>query len=69
MDRILRLTQVLEITGMPRSSLYRSIAENRFPRPVLLGKQARGWKLSQVEAWLDSLGTAGSGPGGEGVAK
>ncbi|WP_103175015.1 AlpA family transcriptional regulator [Paracoccus sp. SY] len=53
-DEILRLSNVLSITGMSRSWLYCAAAEGRFPSPVRLGARAIGWKRSDVQAWLDS---------------
>ena len=55
MDRILRLAEVLEITGLSRSSLYRAIREGRFIPPVELGKNSRGWRASEIQAWIASL--------------
>jgi prophage regulatory protein len=55
LDRILRLPQVLEVTGLPTSSLYRQMETGSFPRPVRLGKNTVGWRSSAVQAWLDGL--------------
>lgn len=61
-DRILRLAEVLEITGLSRSSLYRALREGRFIRPVELGKNSRGWRASEIQAWIASLQPAGLRP-------
>jgi prophage regulatory protein len=55
LDRIIRLPELLRITGLSTASVYRQMAEGRFPRPVRLGKNAVGWRLSSVLAWLESL--------------
>lgn len=52
--RILRLPQVLDMTGVSRSTIYLSIAAGRFPPPVALGERARGWIASEIDAWLDA---------------
>lgn len=55
LDRIIRLPELLEITGASRSTLYRWIREGCFPPPVRLGPNSTGWPQSQVREWLDSL--------------
>jgi predicted DNA-binding transcriptional regulator AlpA len=35
--RFLKLPEVRRITGLSRSSLYRKIADGKFPRPIRLG--------------------------------
>ena len=53
-DHILRLPQVINTTGLPRSSLYAKIAEGEFPAPIKLGQRSVGWSAAEVEAWIDS---------------
>jgi len=52
-DRLLRLPEVLRLTGLSRSTLYRKIKAGEFPRPVKLGKRAVGWRESEVIAWIN----------------
>lgn len=54
-DQILRMPDVVRLTGLSRSSIYRMIAEGEFPAPVRLRRQAVGWKASAVQRWSDSL--------------
>ena len=51
-DRILRLPQVIHLTGLPRSSLYAKVAEGGFPAPVKLGKRSSGWSSMEVDDWI-----------------
>lgn len=51
--RMLRLPIVAERTGLARSSIYRAMEEDGFPRPVRVGRRAVAWVESEVEAWLD----------------
>lgn len=53
-DAILRLPDVIRVTGLSKTSIYRMIAEGEFPRPVQLGKQAVGWKSSAIQQWNES---------------
>ena len=53
-DRLLRLREVKEITGMGRSTVYRRMQEGDFPRPVKIGPAAVRWRESEVDAWVES---------------
>lgn len=55
LDRILKLPEVLEVTGLSKSTLYRLIKSGDFPKPVRLTSQRVGWLASQVQAWMESL--------------
>ncbi len=50
--RILRLSEVREVTGLGRASIYDAARRGEFPRQVLLGKRASGWVESEVQDWL-----------------
>lgn len=50
---ILRLPNVLKVTGLSRSSLNRRMAAGEFPPPVSLGSgRAVGWISDEVQQWL-----------------
>ena len=53
-DRLLRRRDVEEITGLSRSSIYRLMQEDQFPRPVKVGSSAVRWRESDITAWLES---------------
>ena len=55
MDRILRLPQVLELTGLSRISIWRMQKAGRFPKCFRLGDRAVGWKQSEIEVWMENL--------------
>jgi prophage regulatory protein len=50
--KILRLAQVEAKTGLKHSAIYERIADGNFPKPIPLGKQARGFLESEVDAWI-----------------
>jgi prophage regulatory protein len=52
MPRVLRLPAVLLATGLTRSTVYRLMAEQTFPRSVKLAKRAVGWRHEDVRAWV-----------------
>lgn len=51
--KILRLPDVMEATGLSRSSIYSFIKENTFPKPHRLGARAVGWLQSDISAWIN----------------
>lgn len=51
---ILRLPQVIQMTGMSRSLVYQCSKDGKFPKPIKLSERASGWILSEVEEWIAS---------------
>jgi prophage regulatory protein len=54
-ERILRKPQVMELTGLGKTTLYLLVKSGKFPKPVRIGKRAIGWKYTDVKAWLERL--------------
>jgi len=50
--QVLRFPAVKAMTGLPRSTLYLYMKENRFPKPVKLGARSVAWIQAEVENWL-----------------
>jgi prophage regulatory protein len=51
-DRLFaRMSTVLRLTGLGRSTIYRLIAEDKFPAQVRIGTRAVGWRWSDLERW------------------
>ena len=50
---IIRINEVIEITGLPRPTIYRYIAEKKFPAQVPLGIRSVGWIKAEVIAWVN----------------
>jgi prophage regulatory protein len=51
--RLLRLPDVLSRIGIKRSTLYRWIAEKKFPAPLRIGDRASAWLESDVATWIN----------------
>lgn len=49
---ILRLKQVIAITGLSKSTIYAMIASGDFPSQVRLGARAVGWLADAIFAWV-----------------
>lgn len=60
---ILRRPDVERLTGLPRSSIYRQMAEGVFPRPVSLGARSVGWKFADIRQWLEARSLVGTNEG------
>ncbi|WP_430886864.1 helix-turn-helix transcriptional regulator [Guyparkeria hydrothermalis] len=50
---ILRPREAWQYLGISRSSLYRYVDTGLLPKPIRLGPQTTGWRLSTLEAFLD----------------
>ncbi len=53
--KILRLRDVINLTGLSRSTIYAEIAKGNFPRQIsLTGKRRVGWHESSIIKWIKS---------------
>ncbi len=52
--RLIAIKEVLMLTSLSRSSLYREISAGRFPIAVYLTKQRRAWVESEIISWMQS---------------
>ena len=50
--RVMRLPEVIEKTGLGRTSVYKLIREGDFPKPVPLGNRCVGWVSGEIDAWI-----------------
>nr|WP_255437858.1 AlpA family phage regulatory protein [Comamonas flocculans] len=58
------MVDVVRITALSRATVYRRIAEGRFPPPVHLGGRACGWPPSDLQRWIDDPQSYRSGETG-----
>lgn len=50
--KILRLNAVMEMTGLPRSTIYFYMKNETFPKPIKLGERSVGWLEEELRAWI-----------------
>ena len=50
--RLIKLKEVMDCTGLGRSTIYNYIADGTFPKPVSLGARAVAWVESEVQEWI-----------------
>lgn len=53
-DRFLRITDVADLVGLGRTTIYRYIREHGFPSPIPLGGQRVAWLESEVRTWMQN---------------
>ena len=50
---ILRLPEVVKSTGLARSTIYKKMSANEFPKPISLGVKSVGWLESDIQKWIE----------------
>lgn len=50
--RVIRLNDVMHMTGLGRSTIYKFIDEGIFPRSVPLGGRSVGWIEAEIVGWI-----------------
>lgn len=50
--RIIRLKEVMDFTGLARSTIYKYMGEGTFPQTVSLGDRCVGWVDREVCDWI-----------------
>lgn len=50
--KVLRLKDVIENTGLARSTIYKYIDAGTFPKPIELGARSVGWVDSEISDWI-----------------
>ena len=54
MHRILRLPEVMNNTGLARSTIYKMVAAKSFPIQISLGAKSVGWLESDIQSWIEA---------------
>jgi prophage regulatory protein len=52
---LIRLTELCELLGVSRSTVYKWMAEGTFPPPVRVSERAVRWRTEDIQAWRGSL--------------
>ena len=55
MPKVIRLRDVVKLTGLGATTIWRREHEGSFPPRFQLGGRAVGWFYDDVVTWLDSL--------------
>ncbi len=54
-ERFIRLPEVMQMTGISKTTVYEYIRRGAFPKPYRPTVRISAWKLSEIKAWLDSF--------------
>lgn len=57
MDRLLRRPEVEAQVGLSRSTIYRLMDADAFPKPLKVSTKAVRWRQSDLDAWRESKGS------------
>ncbi|MEZ8076863.1 helix-turn-helix transcriptional regulator [Vibrio sp. FF112] len=50
--RLIRLKEVLDMTGLSRAHMYKLMAGEKFPKSVSLGLRSVAWVESELQDWI-----------------
>lgn len=56
--RVLREAEVIRLTGLSRTTIWRRVRDGSFPPPIRLGPpstRAKGWRHTDLQDWFDGL--------------
>lgn len=56
-DRIVRPAEAVNITGRSLASIWRDEQAGAFPRKIRIGQNSVGYRLSELQTWMDNLAT------------
>ncbi len=51
-DRFIRVKELTKMLGIGRSTIYRLIKENKFPKQIKLSERTSVWRLSIINQWI-----------------
>lgn len=49
---LIRIKEVVNITGLARATIYAKAANGTFPSPIKLSERASAWIASEIEQWV-----------------
>ncbi|MGR5452276.1 helix-turn-helix transcriptional regulator [Vibrio campbellii] len=64
-NQIIRLPEVIQATGLSRSTIYLRMSKGEFPKSISLGERAIGWVQVEVEQWVEQRISASRNSGVE----
>ena len=50
--QIYRIKDVIKVTGLSRSTIYRLMDQDRFPKPIKLSQRIVGFLEQDIEQWI-----------------
>jgi prophage regulatory protein len=53
-SKLLRLSDVITLTGMKRSWVLSETKDGNFPKPLRLGGRSIAWREQEIVDWIDA---------------
>ena len=53
--RLIKLKEVINLTALSRSLIYKKMKEGLFPKSVSQGDRAVAWVESEIEEWVEEI--------------
>ena len=54
-ERLVRMRELRTLVGLGRSTIYRLVAQGRFPAPLHpFGNRIAAWRYTEVAAWIEA---------------
>ncbi|QXB21867.1 helix-turn-helix transcriptional regulator [Lelliottia amnigena] len=50
--RLLRISEVMNLTGLPKSTIYLKIKNNEFPTQLQIGLRSVAWLENEIQDWI-----------------
>lgn len=50
--RLLRISDVMKLTGLPKSTIYLKIKNKEFPNQVSIGSRSVAWVEKEINEWI-----------------
>lgn len=57
-ERLLKLPEVIELTGVSKSGIARKEKAGEFPKRIKLGLRGVAWSETEINAWVQAIKTA-----------
>ena len=52
--RLLRMRDVIAITGLSKNTILRLVKAGSFPEPIQIGPRSVAWRWCDIRDWLES---------------
>lgn len=53
-SKLIRIEDVADLTTLGKSTINLWVAQNKFPKPVLLSPTLKVWRFGDVTAWIET---------------
>lgn len=50
--RLLRISDVMNLTGLPKSTIYLKIKNKEFPSQLQIGLRSVAWLENEIQEWI-----------------